>query len=117
MRLAHERAQRVFVHAADLDGVDDADDRRVDRGGLLAERVAGRLALDHDQHFLADAGADRVDREQRRPRGCSSSVSGCTSSSFAPSSFLFFCVATTVPTTRQICMSAISFSLCRYRSQ
>src|SRR5450759_507445 len=40
------------------------------------------------------------------PRGFSSSVSGCTSISFAPSSFLFFWVDTTVPTTRQICIKA-----------
>src|SRR6188508_2660859 len=45
------------------------------------------------------------------PRGVSSSVSGCTSISFAPSSFLFFCVDTTVPTTRQICISATSYQL------
>src|SRR6185295_3768775 len=37
------------------------------------------------------------------PRGVSSRVSGCTSSSLAPSSLRFFCVATTVPTTRAIC--------------
>src|SRR5580765_3956564 len=38
------------------------------------------------------------------PRGVSSRFSGCTSSSFAPSNFRFFCVATTVPTTRAICI-------------
>src|SRR5215472_1791343 len=45
------------------------------------------------------------------PRGLSSSVSGCTSISFAPSSLRFFCVATTVPTTRQICMSDVRWSM------
>src|SRR5688572_2519688 len=39
------------------------------------------------------------------PRGVSSSVSGCTSSSFAPSSLRFFCVATSVPVTRARIMS------------
>src|SRR5688500_9958294 len=34
------------------------------------------------------------------PRGVSSSVNGCTNSSFAPSSLRFFCVATSVPVTR-----------------
>src|SRR6266487_6213634 len=45
------------------------------------------------------------------PRGVSSSVSGCTSISFAPSSFLFFWVETTVPTTRQICILPFAFYL------
>src|SRR5262245_16946410 len=38
------------------------------------------------------------------PRGVSSRFKGCTSSSFAPSNFGCFCVDTTVPTTRAICM-------------
>src|SRR4029450_3471223 len=32
---------------------------------LAPERVARGLALDHDQHALADAGPDRIDRDQR----------------------------------------------------
>ena len=42
------------------------------------------------------------------PLGLPSSVRGWTSSSLAPSSFLFFWVATTVPTTSPICMSGWS---------
>src|SRR6185436_908731 len=38
------------------------------------------------------------------PRGESSGFSGCTSSSFAPSNLRCFCVETTVPTTRAICI-------------
>ena len=54
--------ERRVVHA-----IDDADDRRVDRRAAPAEGVAGGLAFDHHQHALADAGADRVDRQQHRP--------------------------------------------------
>src|SRR4051812_7914554 len=39
------------------------------------------------------------------PRGVSSAFRGWTSSNFAPSNLGCFCVATTVPTTRAICMS------------
>src|SRR5262245_19157121 len=39
------------------------------------------------------------------PRGVSSRFNGCTSRSFAPSNFWCFCVDTTVPTTRAICMN------------
>src|SRR5580765_6693027 len=38
------------------------------------------------------------------PRGVSSSEIGCTSSSFAPSNVRCFCVETTVPMTRAICI-------------
>lgn len=41
------------------------------------------------------------------PRGESSRFSGCTSNSFAASNVRCFCVETTVPTTRAICIHAI----------
>src|SRR5438093_2811465 len=50
----------------DRNRVDDADDRRVDRRGFPAERLAGRAPFDHDEHFLVDARADAVDGEDRR---------------------------------------------------
>ena len=46
-----------------LDGVDDADDGGVDRAVLQARRHARRAAAD-DQHRLADAGVDGVDRDE-----------------------------------------------------
>src|SRR5215510_10195782 len=42
------------------------------------------------------------------PRGLSSSVTGCTSNSFAPSNVGCFCVETTVPITRAICIDEFS---------
>ena len=55
-------AQLSFVH---VHAIDDADDRRVDRRALRAERLAGRASFEHDQHLLVHAGADAVDRQQR----------------------------------------------------
>src|SRR6476646_11303032 len=49
--------------------VDDPDDRGIDGRGLATERVAGGLALDDDEHPLADAGPDRVNRNQRHASG------------------------------------------------
>src|SRR3954462_14031022 len=46
------------------------------------------------------------------PRGVSSMLSGWTSSSFAPSNLRCFWVATTVPTTRPICITLLGGSLC-----
>ena len=48
----------------DVPVIDDADDAGVDRrlGGI--ERKARFLAA-HEEHLLADAGADRVDRDER----------------------------------------------------
>src|SRR5262249_52308242 len=51
---------RIALHVY---GVDDADDRGVDRTVLHARRHAGGAAAD-DQHGLADAGVDRVDGDQ-----------------------------------------------------
>src|SRR4029077_19216342 len=48
---------------ADLDFVDDADDRGIDGTVFQARCHAGRAAA-HDQHGFADAGVDRVDRDQ-----------------------------------------------------
>ena len=71
---------------------------------LPAERLARRAPLEHDQHLLVHAGADAVDRQQRRAARRVVEFSGCTSSSFAPSNFRCFCVETTVPMTRAICI-------------
>ena len=46
--------------------IDDADDRGVVGGGFPAERLTCRASLDHHEHFLADARANRIDRENRR---------------------------------------------------
>ena len=53
--------------AIQIDAVDDSHDGRIDRRGLAAERVPCRAALEDDQDLLADAGADRIDRQQRGP--------------------------------------------------
>src|SRR6187399_2007619 len=45
--------------------VDDADDRGIDRRRLPAQCGARGLALDHDQHALANSRADRVDGQHR----------------------------------------------------
>src|SRR6476661_8328397 len=37
-------------------GIDDTDDRGVDRRGLAAERLAGGAALEDDEHFLVHPG-------------------------------------------------------------
>ena len=41
--------------------INDTNDRGVHRRRLPAQRGARGLALDHDEHALADTGADRVD--------------------------------------------------------
>ena len=46
----------------EIDLVDDADDRRVDRAILIALGQAGGRAAD-DDHLFVKAGADRVDRD------------------------------------------------------
>src|SRR5262245_42814209 len=51
------------------------------------------------------------------PRGVSSMFSGWTSSSFAPSNLRCFCVETTVPTTRPICIQQSNLqSICNLQS-
>ena len=116
-RPRHARARAVpasFTAASQLvevHTIDDADDRRVDGRGLAAQRLAGGAAFDDDQHFLADAGADRVDRQERRRRAAGRRASsGCTSSSFAPSSLRASAWRRRVPTTRPICMASASDS-------
>src|SRR5262245_54337458 len=47
----------------DVDGIDDADDRGIDRRVLHARRHARRAAADN-QNGLADAGIDRIDRNE-----------------------------------------------------
>ena len=85
--------------------VDDADDRGVDR------RAPSCRAPRPPRVLRARPAPSRARRRRRRrppaapsPRGVSSRFSGCTSSSFAPSNLRCFCVETTVPTTRAICI-------------
>lgn len=77
-RFAYQGSQRVFVHDRSVffrvrvpstgyrvptasvtvvHRIDDPDDCRIDGGGLLAERIAGGLALDYQQHSLSNTGA------------------------------------------------------------
>ena len=91
-RLAHQRAQFLLGHSLTSTVIDDADDRRVNGRALAAERLAGGAPFEHDQHLLVHAGADASTASSAAPRGVSSSVSGCTSSSFAPSNLRCFCV-------------------------
>ena len=73
------------------------------------------LPFDDHEHRLADSGSHRVDRQERVPRGWPSGVIGWTSSSLAPSSFRFFRVETTVPTTLAICMRRFGSCEVRHR--
>src|SRR5438094_6525730 len=45
--------------------VHDADDRRIHGRRFLAERLASRAALQHDEHLLVHARADAVDGQER----------------------------------------------------
>ena len=67
-RLTDERADVLFVHrrSSQIHCIDDANDRRIDRRGFLADGIAGRSSLEHDQHLLVDARADAVHRKQFR---------------------------------------------------
>ena len=68
-RLADERrADPRSEMSIDVHVIDDADDRGVDGRRLLPERLAGGAPFEHDQHLLVHAGADAVDRQQRRAR-------------------------------------------------
>ena len=51
----------------DVPVIDDADDAGVDRRLGRIERKARFLAA-HEEHFFADAGADRVDGDERLSR-------------------------------------------------
>jgi len=81
----------------------DADDAGIDWWFGRMEREAGLFAAD-EKHLFADAGADRIDRDQRPPRGWRSAASGCTSISLIPTKFSSFRVATTAPMTRASCI-------------
>ena len=50
----------------EFDRIDDPDDGGIDRGRLLPQRLAGRLAFDHDEHALADPRTNRIDRDECR---------------------------------------------------
>src|SRR5207247_11222553 len=56
-----------FCKSPQLPVVDDADDAGVDRwlGGM---EWKARLFAADEEHFLADAGTDRVHRDERPPR-------------------------------------------------
>ena len=64
-RLTNERAHVLFVHG-EIDLIHDAHDRRIHRRHFLADGVAGRSPLEHDQHLLVDARADAVHGQQLR---------------------------------------------------
>src|SRR5688500_1245352 len=49
----------------EVDRIHNPDDGGIHSRQLLPERSACRLALDHDEHALADSRAYRVDRQQR----------------------------------------------------
>src|SRR4051794_38253980 len=53
----------IPASVADLNGIDDADDRRVDRTVFQSRRHPGGAAAD-DEYGLADAGVDGIDRDQ-----------------------------------------------------
>ena len=73
-------------------------------GGI--ERKARFLAA-HEEHLLADAGADGVDRDERPAGRLASGVSGWTTSSLRPTRFSSLRVATTSPMTRASCMAQL----------
>ena len=78
--------------------IDDADDAGVDRRLGRMERKA-RLFAAHEEDFLADAGPDRIDGDERTPGRLRSGVSGWTISSVMPARFSSFRVMTTSPIT------------------
>ena len=66
--VTNQRAQLVVVHSTHVQLIDDTDDGGVHGRQLLAERLAGGASFEHDNDALADAGADRIDGQQRRAR-------------------------------------------------
>ena len=70
-RFAYEIAQFLISHhriwrLGEIDLVDDTNDRGIDRRSFFAQRLPGRSPFEHNQHLLADAGTDSVNRQQRR---------------------------------------------------
>ena len=81
--------------------VHDPDDRRVGGrlGGIERER---RFAAADEEHVLADAGADRIDGDERTvPAGLPSGDSGWSTSNVSPLRLLSLIVATMSPITRR----------------
>ena len=74
---------------------------------LPAQRLAGGAPLEHDQHLLVHAGADAVHRQQRRPRGVSSTSAAARAAAWRPRTCGASAWTTTVPMTRAICMSSL----------
>lgn len=62
--LSHKEIWESFIH---IDSIDDSDNRGIDGRYFAAERFAGSASLQHDQHLLVHAGADRIDSQERRP--------------------------------------------------
>src|SRR5260221_4379085 len=110
-RLAHERPERVFVHAP-TSTASMMPMMAASTAAAFLPRASPAALPSITTSTLSPMPAPTESMASSVvPRGVSSSVRGWTSISFAPSSFLFFCVDTTVTTTRQICISATSFQL------
>ena len=62
------RAICMAVYALDVPVVDDADDRR-HRSGARPDRTESGFPAANEEHVLADAGADRIDRDERAAGG------------------------------------------------
>ena len=60
--MAVHRLIGPLVPRRNFNGVDDADDRRIDGAILHTRRHAGRASADN-QHCLADPGVDGIDDE------------------------------------------------------
>src|SRR5215471_769697 len=107
-RVADERAERVLVHAVISTASMMPMMAASTAAAFLPSASPAALPSITSSTFSPTPAPTESIASSAGPFGCSSSVSGCTRSSLAPSSFLFFCVATTVPTTRAICISALS---------
>ena len=87
-----------------IDTIHDTDDGGIDRRTLRRSASPAALPSITISTFSPTPAPTESIASSGMPRGWSSSVSGCTSSSLAPSSLRCFWVETTVPTTRPSCM-------------
>src|SRR5947208_37600 len=109
--LADERAEFLFVHLDDstTSTLSTIPTMAASTGAAfcpmasLAERPSSTMSTFSPTPAPAPSTAS-----SSPPRGVSSRLSGCTSSSLPPSSLRCFCVETTVPTTRASSMAALS---------
>src|SRR5205809_697206 len=109
--LADERAEFLFVHLDDstTSTLSTIPTMAASTGAAffpmasLAERPSRTMSTFSPTPAPAPSTAS-----SSPPRGVSSRLRGCTSSSLPPSSLRCFCVETTVPTTRASSMAALS---------